>query len=311
MRMLAHLAVGCFFLFATIGFGFQPTCAAETEAADQAQPGKRIVFISGRPSHGYGQHEHHAGCLLLAKYLQQNMPGYQAEVFKYGWPQEGLAALQGADAVVVFCDGGRRHLLNPHLDEFDQLMRQGVGLACLHYGVEVPKGKPGDAFLRWIGGYFEARWSVNPHWKAEFKTFPDHPVARGIKPFAIYDEWYYHMRFREAMQGVTPVLSAHPPQETLRRPDGPHSGNPAVRKAIAEGKIQHLAWVAERPDGGRGFGFTGGHYHNNWGDDNFRRLVLNAIVWIAQGEVPEHGVPSETPLTTDLEANQDYSKPEK
>jgi hypothetical protein len=47
-----------------------------------------------------------------------------------------------------------------------------------------------------------------------------------------------------------------------------------------------------RDDGGRGFGFTGAHYHRNWKDDNFRKLVLNALLWVAKAEVPEQGVPS-------------------
>ena len=94
------------------------------------------------------------------------------------------------------------------------------------------------------------------------------------------------------MVGVTPVLTALPPKTTLERGDGPHSGNSAVREAIAKGEVQHVAWATERADGGRGFGFTGGHNHRNWGDDNFRRLVLNAIVWTAHAEVPEGGVQS-------------------
>ena len=49
----------------------------------------------------------------------------------------------------------------------------------------------------------------------------------------------------------------------------------------------------ERPDGGRGFGFTGGHDHKNWGDPNFRKLVLNAILWTAGLDVPSAGVESQ------------------
>jgi hypothetical protein len=50
-----------------------------------------------------------------------------------------------------------------------------------------------------------------------------------------------------------------------------------------------MAWAYERPDGGRGFGFTGGHFHRNWGDENFRRLVVNAILWSAKVDVPGSG----------------------
>ncbi|MGD9854149.1 MAG: PVC-type heme-binding CxxCH protein, partial [Planctomycetaceae bacterium] len=46
-------------------------------------------------------------------------------------------------------------------------------------------------------------------------------------------------------------------------------------------------------------------------NDDFRKVVLNAIVWTAGGDVPEAGVPSATPTVEEIEANQDYPKPEK
>jgi hypothetical protein len=98
------------------------------------------------------------------------------------------------------------------------------------------------------------------------------------------------MMFPENMKGVTPILSDVPPKTTLSREDGTHSGNPAVREAVAKGEPQHVMWATERADGGRGFGFTGGHYHKNWADPNFRKLLLNAILWSAKMEVPTDGV---------------------
>jgi hypothetical protein len=150
---------------------------------------------------------------------------------------------------------------------------------------------------------------VNPHWKASFATFPKHPITSGVQPFAIDDEWYYHMRFRDGLKGVTPILTALPPPETLSRPDGPHSGNPAVRAAIARKEPQHVAWAAEREDGGRGFGFTGAHWHWNWADPNFRKLVLNAILWSAKADVPPEGICDKAKSMRDLEANQDDKLP--
>ena len=157
------------------------------------------------------------------------MPGFEVDVYRNGWPADGLKAFEGADTVVVYCDGGEGHLLIPHLGEFQQVMDRGIGLVCLHYAVEVPTAAAGDRFLDWMGGYFEMNWSVNPHWTAQFESFPDHPISQGVEPFEINDEWYFHMRFRPEMEGVTPILSAHPPASTLSRPDGAHSGNPAVR----------------------------------------------------------------------------------
>jgi putative membrane-bound dehydrogenase-like protein len=101
-----------------------------------------------------------------------------------------------------------------------------------------------------------------------------------------------------------------PRARTLKRKDGAHEGNPDVRKAVLERKEpQHVMWVFERPGGGRSFGFTGGHVHWNWANDQFRKIVLNAIAWSAGVEVPAEGVASRTPTAVDLEANQDEPKP--
>jgi hypothetical protein len=251
---------------------------------------RKIVLVAGTPSHGPGDHEHRAGCLLLKRCLDR-IPGVQAVVVTNGWPKDE-SVFNGAAEILFYADGGGAHpaIQADRLKKIGELVSAGAGIACIHYGVEVPREKGGPEFLDWIGGYFEMNWSVNPHWDAHFATLPDHPITRGVKPFTINDEWYYHMRFRRGMKGVTPILTAMPPPSTLNRPDGPHSGNPAVREAVKRGQPQHMAWAYERPDGGRGFGFTGAHFHRSWGDENFRRVVLNAILWVAKVEVPAGGV---------------------
>ncbi len=253
---------------------------------------KKIVLIAGAPSHGPGEHEHRAGCLLLKSGLDQ-VAGVTSVVYSNGWP-DSPEAFTGAAAIVVYSDGGGGHplLQGDRLKTIGALMDQGVGLACIHYAVEPTKEKGETEFLDWIGGAFEIHWSVNPHWDAEFKQFPKHPITQGVKPFTMRDEWYFNMRFRDGMQGVTPILTAVPPASTADRADGPHSGNPAMRAAVKRGEPQHMAWASERAGGGRGFGFTGAHFHKNWGDDNFRKLTLNALLWVAKAEVPADGVQS-------------------
>ena len=269
---------------------------------------KQIVFIAGAPSHGPGEHEHRSGCLLLKSCLDQ-MGGVTSTVYSNGWPSDPEAAFAGAAAVVVYSDGGSGHplLQGNRLETIGKLMSRGVGLACLHYAVEPTKENGENEFLDWIGGCFEVNWSVNPTWEASFEKFPNHPATRGVKPFKVEDEWYFNMRFKEGMKGVTPLLSAVPPESTMRRADGPHEGNPAVREAVKRGDLQHVAWVCERPDGGRGFGFTGAHYNKNWGDPNFRKLVLNAILWTAKIEVPSDGVNCQV-SPEDLVRNLDNKK---
>ena len=119
------------------------------------------------------------------------------------------------------------------------------------------------------------------------------------------ESWFYHMRFVEDRTGFTPILTDLPPPETLRRKDGPRSGNPAVRKAVANGETQHVAWAYERKYGGRGFGFTGGHNHVSWQDDGYRKIMLNAILWTAGLDVPKNGVDSPAPDKVEIESNLD------
>jgi type 1 glutamine amidotransferase len=270
---------------------------------------KKIVLVAGKASHRSGDHEHRAGSLLLKSCLDK-VRGVTSVVHSNGWPADPVAAFDGAATIVVYCDGGAQHpaTQGDRKEQLDALMKKGVGIVFIHYAVEPTLENGQKEFLNWMGGAFEIHWSVNPHWVADFKTLPKHPITRGVKPFACEDEWYFNMRFAEGMKGVTPILSAVPPESTMKRPDGPHSGNPAVREAVKRGDLQHMAWAFEREGGGRGFGFTGAHFHRNWGNDNFRRLVLNAILWTAQMQVPASGVKSsvtEKQLAENLDDKRD------
>jgi hypothetical protein len=270
---------------------------------------KKVVLVAGSPSHGYGAHDHKAGFHLFAKRLEESGVGMVPAVYYPDWPKDPTA-FDNANAIVVYSNGGGGHPIAKRVDEVSPLAKKGVGLGFIHYGVEVEKGKVGDAFLDWTGGYFEAHWSVNPHWTIESPTLAkDHPITRGVKPYSINDEWYFHMRFRPDMEGVTPILSAVPPEDTMSRPDGPHSGNPAAREAVKKRLPQHVMWARQRPDGGRGFGFTGGHDHWNWGHPDHLKLVLNAIAWISGAEVPEKGVPFKPVTVDELLENHDEKQP--
>lgn len=254
----------------------------------------KLVMIAGKPSHGPGEHEFNAGVSLLAKCLAGYKDLEVAEVHN-GWPKDE-SVFDGADAVFLYMDGGGGHaaLQGDHLKKLGELMDKGVGLGCAHYAVEVPKGKGGAEWMKWIGGYYEDRYSCNPMWSPEYKTFPEHPVTRGVKPFSIADEWYMTMRFRPEKEGVTQLLVAKP-SNAVR--DGPYVApqGPYAHIQAAYGCDEAMMWSVERPDGGRGFGFTGGHYHKNWGNDDFRKTVLNALVWIAKLDPPAGGVESTVP----------------
>lgn len=270
---------------------------------------KKLVMVAGRASHAQGAHEFRAGCLLFKKCLDSALADQLiTTVYTDSWPEDPTA-FSNADGILLFADGGKGHpvIQSNRLAQIDALAQRGVGIACLHYGVEVPKEKGGPEFLNWIGGYFETDWSVNPTWMLAATEFAEgHPICRGVKPFVINDEWYYHMRFREPSDAVTAIMTAIPPDSTRERPDGAHSNNPTVR--ASKGSREVLAWAYERPEGGRGFGCTGGHFHANWGNDDFRKLVLNALAWTSGIEVPAAGILS-TVNEDLLKANLDPPPP--
>ncbi len=283
---------------------------------------KKIVFVSGGRSHGFFSHDHKAGTHLLANQLNESGLGIEAVVHYAGWPAD-KSIFDGAAAIVVYSDGGGGHPMLRNLKDLDAILSTGVGYGCIHYAVEVPRGSGGEAMLKYTGGYFETKWSVNPHWTLKDpKINTDHPIGRGVKPFNTHDEWYYHMRFRGNMSpdsGVVPILSALPPPETVTgrwkpgQEDGNHNGNQHVYKSVVENKeLQHVMWARQRPaeeGGGRGFGFTGGHNHINWANDSHRQIVLNAIAWIAKVEVPATGVPGKTPTADQMLENHDEDIP--
>ena len=118
---------------------------------------------------------------------------------------------------------------------------------------------------------------------------PAHPILRGVKPFSSREEYYYRLRFRENDRRLKPIVVTRPPNET---------------NDFAVG------WAVERADGGRGFGFSGGHFYANWWNGDFRKLILNAIVWTAKVEVPAKGIESHI-TAEDLQKNLDEKGPRK
>jgi type 1 glutamine amidotransferase len=253
---------------------------------------KKIVLIAGRPSHPPGMHEFRAGCLLLQQCLA-GVKGVSVTVYSNGWPNVENA-FEGANAVVIYADGGAGHpaIQKDHKQILGALAKKGVGIGFMHYGVEILATNGGPEFLEWIGGHYEHQYSCNPMWSPNYEKFPKHPVSNGVKPFSNRDEWYFNMRWNEEQKKkITPVLVAKPSDDVRNGPYVYPKG-PYEHIVAASGRDETMMWTFERKGGGRGFGFTGGHTHANWGDDNQRKVVLNAILWIAKARVPKNGVES-------------------
>lgn len=290
-------------------------CGSAWQLAHAADASRRLILVAGRPSHPPRMHEFNAGVQLLAGCLK-NVPQVKTEFVLNGWPADEKI-FDGADAVVFYMDGGPNHELvkenGRRLKLAEGWAKRGVGIGCMHYGVEVVADQAGAELKRWIGGHYEHAFSCNPIWEPKFVEFPKHPVTRGVKPFEIKDEWYFNMRFvgdlpgnKPAAEGelkFQPILVAAP-SDAVRNGPYVYPTGPYAHIQAAKGRAEAMMWAVERADGGRGFGFTGGHFHDNWGNDEFRKVVLNALVWLAKGEVPENGIESKV-TKAELDANLD------
>lgn len=272
-------------------------------AAD-AVPPRKIVLIAGDVhqgpgGHPAGTHEYELSVRLLKAALEKsanvvggNVAGVRAEVHLGGWPRDPRT-LDDADTIVVLSDGADRNqndhplLVGDRLQVLKKQMDRGCGLVAMHWTVFVPKDHGGEEFLEWIGGYFdyESGPAANK-WYSKIQTAatqpkpatPGHPICRGVASFPLREEYYYNIRFRPSDPRLVPILTTTIPGES---------------------QDQVVAWAVQRYAGGRGFGFTGGHFFDNWGVPEFRRMVLNAILWTAHVEVPAGGVQSTAPAQPD------------
>jgi hypothetical protein len=262
-------------------------------------PAHQIIFLAGKPSHASGDHEFRAGSLLLARRLNEQKDLPVAASVISGWPEDDKV-LDGASALVIYCDSDSVH--RDHYDRLMALSEAGTGIFFMHFGVHPRKSENGEKYyLPTVGGYFKNNFSVNPMWAAELSAASDHPVRRGCeKPINVFDEWYYALHFAEKS---FPLVTAVPTKDNLI------TTNLWNQNGVEGfGKPQRVMWGFEKPDGTRGGGFTGGHFHRNWAIDSFRKVVLNAIVWTAGLEVPEGGVKSANPDEDEINANLDKKK---
>lgn len=246
--------------------------AAQTEPdAGKDAKVKRIVMLAGPESHGSGQHAHVSGLKLLKEAMEKAYgEKVKIDLITKGWFDDPKV-FEGADSIVIFSDGWHLHIItSKNLHVLRKAMKPATGLAVMHYALAPPKEAEED-FLEWIGGYYARDYSKNPVNTVETApASPDHPICRGWKAFTARDEYYYRIRFKDGDKRLTPVMTAMLPKDKPQR--------------------EVIAWSVQRDDDGRGFGFTGGHFHANWKIKPLRTMVLNAIAWTARLDVPEDGV---------------------
>lgn len=237
-----------------------------------APPGKTIVLIGGSVPHNPNVHDKAGTVAALAKLIAASPALKRLTVRAYpaGWPADP-AALDDAATVVWYFDGAEHHPLRDpsRRAQVERLVARGGGLIALHQAGTV---RPDDGIDLdpWLGatrpGMIDRTTQV-----ATVTPLP-HPVTRGVRHVTYREEFYPTLRFAA---GAVPVARAMLSDE-----------NDASKPA----SLRTVAWVYQRPGGGRAFGYTGTHFLTSLDEAPVRQLLLNAIAWTAGLKVPAKGV---------------------
>lgn len=255
----------------------------------------RLVFLAGPVDHaGPGAHEHGKDLLLLKRCLQNSsdLEGIVCDLYFGSCPP--AEELAGAAVLVVHSSAdrmrGESHALFPfsndanytpavkaELADLDDLMRDGMGLAVLHYAVWTDHPIARDYMRQWVGGYHESGQSIVRFAEIPVQLArPDHPVVSGVRPWLLREEYYYQQHLASEQDGLIPLLRVEVP---------------GVEKL--EQRI--VGWGFKRPSGGRGFAFTGCHTHTHLWHDDYRRFVIQGILWAAGIPIPANGISTTVP----------------
>lgn len=238
----------------------------------RAEPPKKLVLLSQGPDgHPPQTHEYHAGQRILRLCLQK-VPGLEVAIVNADEPwRDGPEVLAKADGAVLFLSEGAKWLQRDpkRLAAFQKLAERKGALAGIHWAIGTRDAKYIDPFLRLLGGCHGGPDRKFQILSTDVKPVdPKHPITAGIKPFKVREEFYYRLKV------VKPALNWQP-----------------IVQAAIDGQQETVAWAWERPDGGRSFGFSGLHFHENWQLPEYRRLVVQGVLWTLRLPIPVEGLP--------------------
>ncbi len=164
--------------------------------------------------------------------------------------------------ILVFYDM-YQEITEPQKEAYIKMLKDGKGMVFLHHSLVSYQEWP--EFQNIIGG----KYILSPSGKQSKSTYRhdvdinvdvvdgNHPVTKGMKNFVIHDEVYGNYVVNE---NVTPILKTQHPES---------SEIIGWEHLYKNSKIVYLQL---------------GHDHHAYENENYRLLVLNAIMWTKSGE---------------------------
>jgi mannose-6-phosphate isomerase-like protein (cupin superfamily)/type 1 glutamine amidotransferase len=276
--------------------------AAQSRPATTAAPSGPTIVLIGGDKQGYPRTEHdYPDGILAIERLIKGSPQFQAlnpvvKTFPTGFPSD-LSQIADADVVLMYFGmdygGGERHVgtmghaldNEPRRVAMERLMARGAGFIALHQASSIPDQTSVIPMADWLGGVrFGMADRTTEIAQMQISGAGKNPIANGLKPFELLDEFYPTLTFSKTDK-VTPILSAKVHIQT-------RNNKPVFEEPPAD---HIIAWAAARPNGGRSFAFTGGHYLLTLDQPQIRDMLLNAILWTSKRDVPLAGATTNAP----------------
>ena len=268
-------ALLCFLLAAAhISGCFVPSTAS---AAGADKPTRLLLLSQGPDGHPAGTHEYRAGQRALKKLLSTT-PNLEITIAEAGedWPADPTV-LDDVDGVVLFVSEGAKwlHTGARRKELLARFAERGGGLVAYHWAIGTRAAEPIDGFVKLFGAchggpdrtYKVLETSLSPVGSSK------HPILEGVESVRVQEEFYYKLKHVKD-DGLTWLMEAD-----------------------IEGAGQPVAWAWQRADGGRSFGFSGLHYHENWSQPTYQRLMAQGVLWTVKRTPPKEGFPAK--LTTE------------
>ena len=244
-------------------------CGAGPHAAAAAKRAELLLISQEPDGHRWNMHEFRAGMRILNSCLK-DIPDLHVTLADAQRDAGNISAqIDAADGVVLFVSQGAQWVGSDpqRLAAFRRLAARGGGITALHWAVGAKDAAYIDVATSLWGGCHggpDRIYTVGPN---HLVPNAEHPITAEMTAFDARDEWYYNLKFAAAPP-VVPLLTA-----------------------TIDEQPQTVAWAWERADGGRSFGFVGLHFHENWGDETYRRFVTRGVLWTLKQPLPQDDVP--------------------
>jgi type 1 glutamine amidotransferase len=154
----------------------------------------------------------------------------------------------------------------PHRQQVLELMQRGCGLVTIHWASTVQQEnleRLGSTWMTLLGGTWISNVGLSTDTSPLKQLQPEHPICRGWKEYDVHDEFYLNPRLGDEAQPLLQVST--------------------------KGQDVVVAWAYERPDRGRSYATTLGHFYENFQREEFRRTIVKGILWTARLDIPAGG----------------------